>query len=181
MAHHDTAHEQGTEAMLNDLSEDASAPSRTTLLLMGAVVIGVAVAVFVTARGYGLGELQHPGPGSFPALIAAGMGIMGVLLLAQAAVENPRRRPANTPLIAAGTRRVLFMGAVLTVYVVGLYTVGFTISSVLATLAMTHVLDAKLSWLGRATYSVVLVLIVELVMTAVFSVRFPGGLVGIFL
>ncbi|WP_256839176.1 tripartite tricarboxylate transporter TctB family protein [Ornithinimicrobium faecis] len=167
--------------MLSDLPEDASAPSRTTLLVLGAVVIGVAVAVLVTARGYGWGELQRPGPGAFPSLIAVGLGIMGLLLFAQAALEKPRRREANAPLVAPGIRRVLAMGAVLTAYVIGLYVIGFTISSVLATLAMTHVLEAKLKWLGRFIYSAALVLIVEFVMTALFSVRFPGGLLGMLL
>lgn len=148
-------------------------------IIIGAATIALGSFYLFEALEYPLGTMQIPGAGVFPSLVAAGLILIGVLIVVTALLG--RNLPEHAEADAVGTRRVLVLMAILTLYIVGLVTIGFTISSVVAVLAMVHVLGSTLGLLGRVIYSVVLVVVVELLFSGLFSIRFPGGLVGLLL
>lgn len=146
-------------------------------LVIGAVTVALGAFYFFEAQDYELGTMQIPGAGVFPSLVALGLIFIGGLIVVTAL--RGRNMPEQEPPDAAGSRRVMVLMAILALYIVGLVTIGFTVCSVVAVLGMVHVLGSTLGWLGRVIYSVVLVLVVELLFTGLFSIRFPGGLVGL--
>jgi len=64
--------------------------------ISGIVLFLVALLVVWESRGLPLGTLQHPGPGFVPILLAAGLGIAGLVVLVQGG-KSPSIRSIRWP------------------------------------------------------------------------------------
>lgn len=67
-------------------------------LAVGAMYLAIAVAAGVAAWGYRLGSLQRMGPGYFPMLIACGLGLVGLIIMARAVTAGGAGKPFDVDL-----------------------------------------------------------------------------------
>jgi hypothetical protein len=151
--------------------------SKRAQVLIGGATLALGAFYLFEAQEHPLGSLQMPGAGAFPSLVALGLLAVGALIVMTALLG--RNLPENVESDAPGRRRVLLLMAVLVLYVIGLVTIGFTVSSVVAVYAMVHILRSTLDVRGRVVYSVLLVVATELLFSGLFQIRFPGGFVGL--
>lgn len=149
---------------------------RVGRLLIGAVTLVVGVAYTLGAQDFRWGELARPGPAVFPTLLGGGIVLVGVLILINAGLG--RNLDEGEARDQRANRRLALLAVSLSAYLAGLYTVGFTLSSLLLTYAMLHILESSFSRVGRVVYSVALVVCTELLFTWLFNISFPGGWFG---
>jgi putative tricarboxylic transport membrane protein len=143
--------------------------------LTGAALVALAAAILWHVQGYPAMPGQRFGPAWFPGLIAAGLGICGVLLVAAGVRQGAprialpgwmfRRRPALS--VAAVVSGLVF-------YILAADTLGFHIVGVSLLLLWTRLLGA--SWRTAAVVAVLATVAIHLAFYKVLRIPLPWGL-----
>lgn len=168
--------EPGEDGVVVDSDEVIFRRRRAGRLLIGAVTLVFGLAYTLKAQDYRWGEIARPGPALFPTLLGVALVLIGLLILINAGLgRNLHEGDARDQ---RANRRLALLCGCLVVYVAGLYTVGFTLSSLVLTYAMLHILESSFGRVGRIVYSVALVVCTELLFTWLFNISFPGGWFG---
>ena len=111
--------------------------------ISGLVVFLLAFAVFWQGRGLSIGSLHAPGPGFFPALIAAVLVILSLFLMIGGGKKEGEEDDVSGPAII----RMLVLFAALVAYFLFLEYLGFVIVSFLLMFFL-------FSWVGRQRWYV---------------------------
>lgn len=148
-------------------------------LLIGSASVLAGAFLLVEARGYEVGSLERPGPGALPFVLCVGLIAVGALIVVTALLGrgDDDGEVADT----GGNRRAVLLMLVILGFVVGVYFIGFTVSALVATYLMVHLLGSNLGVVGRLLYCFGLVLLTEAMFTLVFGISLPGSLVGLML
>jgi putative tricarboxylic transport membrane protein len=93
--------------------------------ISGLVVFFLAFAIFWQGKGLSIGSLHAPGPGFFPALIAAVLVILSLFLM----VRGGKRESEEESVSATAIVRMLLLFAALVAYFLLLEYLGFVIVS----------------------------------------------------
>ena len=95
--------------------------------ISGLVVFLIAFAIFWQGKGLSIGSLHAPGPGFFPALIAAVLLILSLCLMIRGGKGEGEENPVSRPAII----RMLVLFAALVAYFLLLEYLGFVVVSFL--------------------------------------------------
>jgi len=143
---------------------------------MGAGVFGILLSAGYLHKTLELpmGEMDQPGAGVFPLLIA------GILFIASISAlwEGWQRRATSEPLdLPQGEDRVrlLKLVALLLVYFLAIPWLGFLVSSVLFCILLIRLLS-DLSWQRSTAYAVIMTAVVYLIFIAILKVPMPAGI-----
>lgn len=145
----------------------APASRRQLRRLAPLLLLALGVAALVTARGMGLGELTAPGPGLWPAVVAALLTGTAAALLFLDPAEDYEPWTAGTARIAAG-----LVG--LALYVVLFVAIGFVIPTFLLLAAWLRFFGDE-SWRMALFLGVAGALVMHLVFVIALGVPFPAG------
>jgi len=131
------------------------------------LLLALGVAALLTARGMGLGELTAPGPGLWPAVVAALLVGTSAALLFVDPAEDYEAWTSATARIAAGL-------AGLALYVVLFVGIGFIIPTVLLLTAWLRFFGDE-SWPMSVVLGIGGALVLHLVFVIALGVPFPAG------
>ncbi len=95
--------------------------------ISGLVVFLIAFAIFWQGKGLSIGSLHAPGPGFFPALIAAVLVLLSLFLMIKGGKEESEEDAVSAPAII----RMLVLFAALVAYFLLLEYLGFVVVSFL--------------------------------------------------
>ena len=95
--------------------------------ISGLVVFLIAFAIFWQGKGLSIGSLHAPGPGFFPALIAAVLVLLSLFLMIKGGKEESEEDAVSAPAIT----RMLVLFAALVAYFLLLEYLGFVVVSFL--------------------------------------------------
>ncbi|WP_100501341.1 tripartite tricarboxylate transporter TctB family protein [Geodermatophilus chilensis] len=131
------------------------------------LLLALGVAALLTAQGMGLGELTAPGPGLWPAVVAALLTGTAAALLFLDPAEDYEAWTAGTARIAAG-----LVG--LALFVVLFVAIGFIIPTFLLLTAWLRFFGDE-SWRMALVLGVAGALLLHLVFVIALGVPFPAG------
>ncbi|HEU4352532.1 MAG TPA: tripartite tricarboxylate transporter TctB family protein [Burkholderiales bacterium] len=143
--------------------------------LTGAALVALAVAILWHVQGYPAMPGQRFGPAWFPGVIAAGLGVCGLLLV----VAGMRQRGPWLALPDWISRRRPALGVAavvggLVVYILGADTFGFHITGIALLFVWTRLLGA--TWRTAAVVSVLATLAIHLAFYRALRIPLPWGL-----
>ncbi len=143
-------------------------PARSQLRRIAPLLLlALGVGALLMARDMGLGELTAPGPGLWPAIVAALLTATSVALLFLDPTEDYEPWTYGTARIVAGL-------AGLALFIVLFQTIGFVIPAFLFLLAWLRSLGGE-SWRMALVLAVAGALALHLVFVVVLGVPFPAG------
>ncbi|SNS50947.1 putative tricarboxylic transport membrane protein [Geodermatophilus pulveris] len=131
------------------------------------LLLALGVGALLTARGMGLGELTAPGPGLWPAIVAALLTGTAAALLFLDPAEDYESWTVGTARIVAGL-------AGLALFVVLFDTIGFVVPAALLLFAWLRWLAGE-SWRMALVLAVAGALVLHLVFVVALGVPFPAG------
>jgi hypothetical protein len=148
---------------------------RHTEKVTSALLVLLAIFVFVETADYPTGPSAEPGPAFFPRIIAALLAGLGVVLF----VNNVRDGGGRTfELSRPVTKRVLVATAFPIVYMFVMSVLGFLVSTVLFLATFMYYSGAR-SYPAIAGSSVGVTLLLYYVFAAAFRVALPEGIVPV--
>jgi putative tricarboxylic transport membrane protein len=143
---------------------------------IGAGLVGILLSAgyFHMTLALPMGEMDQPGAGVFPLLVA------GVLFVASISAlwEGWRRRANSEALdLPQGDDRIRLLKLVvlLLVYFLAIPWVGFSLGSVIFCMLLIRLLS-ELSWLRSAVYAVLMTAAIYLIFITVLKVSMPAGI-----
>jgi putative tricarboxylic transport membrane protein len=110
--------------------------------LYGIVVFCLGLAILWEGRGLAFGSFRNPGSGMFPALIAAMMLVLSVILFAL----TPKTESRGSPISGKVLLRVCSVFAALVLYAVFLEVLGFLITSFVLATFLFAVFESQKHW-----------------------------------
>ena len=131
------------------------------------LLLALGVGALLTGRDMGLGELTAPGPGLWPAIVAALLIATSVVLLFLDPAEDYEPWTAGTVRIIAGL-------AGLALFIVLFQTIGFVISAFLLLFAWLRYLGGE-SWRMALVLALAGAIALHLVFVVALGVPFPAG------
>ena len=131
------------------------------------LLLALGVAALLMARDMGLGELTAPGPGLWPAIVAALLTATSVALLFLDPAEDYEPWTAGTARIVAGL-------AGLALFIVLFDTIGFVVPAFLLLFAWLRLLAGE-SWRMALVLAAAGALALHLVFVVGLGVPFPAG------
>jgi putative tricarboxylic transport membrane protein len=95
------------------------------------VWLGLAVLICVGSLRLSLGSFKNPGPGFFPFIAGLVLGVLAAVVYLQARRAASSTGETKAPLWAnpSGVKKVVLTTIVLLVYAIGMYYVGFLVST----------------------------------------------------
>jgi putative tricarboxylic transport membrane protein len=131
------------------------------------LLLALGVGALLMGRDMGLGELTAPGPGLWPAIVAALLTGTAVVLLFLDPAEDYEPWTLGTARIVAGL-------AGLALFIVLFQTIGFVVSAFLLLFAWLRFLGGE-SWRMALVLAVVGTIALHLVFVVALGVPFPAG------
>ena len=131
------------------------------------LLLALGVGALLMARDMGLGELTAPGPGLWPAIVAALLTATSVALLFLDPAEDYEPWTAGTARIGAGL-------AGLALFIVLFQTIGFVVPAFLLLFAWLRFLGGE-SWRMALVLAAAGAVVLHLVFVVALGVPFPAG------
>ncbi|GIE94110.1 tripartite tricarboxylate transporter TctB family protein [Paractinoplanes rishiriensis] len=148
------------------MTDAPPAAGPVTNVVTAAALVAVAVAVFLGSLALGVGSPARPGPGTWPLLVSAVLGVLGLALagLARRTTDAERfTRPGLLVLAAVGG---------MVVFVALLPVIGFEVPALLVAFAWMRFLGGE-SWLTAGVVSLATVAVFYLLFVGLLSVPIP--------
>ena len=143
---------------------------------MGAGILGILLSAGYLHKALELpmGEMDQPGAGVFPLLIAGILFLASISALWEGWKNRAHTEALDLPKGEDGVRLVKLV-ALLISYFVAIPWLGFALSSVLFCILLIRLLSA-LSWQRCAAYAVIMTAVVYLIFITILKVPMPAGI-----
>jgi len=125
-----------------------------------------------------MGEIQEPGAGFFPLVIAVVMGFLALLNLLQALKAKPGPpKEKDSPAEPFRWWNLVIILAALTAYGLTLQTVGFLINTFLFMLLLVKVIEPQ-TWTKSLVAALITAVVSDFFFNVLLSAQIPKGILG---
>jgi putative tricarboxylic transport membrane protein len=131
------------------------------------------MAIFWQGRYLDVGNLQEPGPGFFPILVAILMMILSLFLIIS------KRKSEGKLLFAKSSIHVLIVFVVLLAYSFTLEYLGFIIASFLLMAYLFKAFGGSKKWRGAVLWALASVVLAYLLFNVLLESNLPRGILGV--
>ena len=143
------------------------------------VLLGIALLSCVGAIRLTLGSLNNPGPGLFPFLLGTVLGIIFLILMIQNISQRSKSFEQQSPEPKrTGSKEIVYILFVLSVYGLVLEHLGFLLTSVLVFAFILRVVE-KQRWMIAASLSILLSVGSYILFRYLLNVQLPCGILGV--
>jgi putative tricarboxylic transport membrane protein len=141
--------------------------------LYGFIIFFLGMIIFWQGRYLDVGNLQEPGPGFFPILVAILMMILSLFLIIS------RRKSEGKLFFAKPSIHVLIVFVVLLAYSCTLEYLGFIIVSFLLMTYLFKAFGGSKKWRGAVLWALASVVLAYLLFNVLLEGNLPRGILGV--